>query len=480
MTTRHRKNRAPVTASPLKVAAALAFFALAFSAAKPAHAQEWLKDRRFSEGAGARVGNFEFHPGIAAEGGFDSNWFYRTFKTGANIANVGVVPAGMLRITPSLSLSTIGERRREKSDGDLELPSPVQFRAGVNATYREFFGDQTVRDQRNVSGNASMRVDFGLARPVGGDLYAGYTRSIRPSSSGVADLGFNRNEISGGGDFMLNPGGGTLDWRFGYQARGELFENTGGKGQLDSLTHEASTRGRWKFRPRTAFVYDATLRFTNYVNPVLLRNNRPLRTRIGLTGLVTPRFGVTGMVGWGASFVDTSVDNTGGQIPQFDSVIAEAELRWFLTANPAAEQSGDVSLALSYLSLGYNRDFQPSLISTFYGIDRGFVKFAYFFGGRALVSAEAGAGAIKYPNIFGSSGTAIKGGFTDVRADATLFGEYRFSDSFGINLTGKFTGNFSKNQIPADLISGVTASNPAVVDMNWMRFESFLGVRWFL
>ncbi len=453
---------------------------IGLSFTKPASAQEWLKDRRFSEGAGARLGNFELHPGIAAEGGYDSNWFYRTFKSGANIANTGVVPAGMLRITPSLSLSTLGERRKEKNDGDVpELPQPVQFRGGVNATYREFFGEEAIRNQRNVSGNANMRVDFGVARPTGGDLYAAYTRSIRPSSSGDANLGFNRNEISGGGDFVINPGGGTLDWRFGYQARAELFENTS-HGELDSLTHEASTRGRWKFRPRTAFVYDATLRFTNYMNPIGLRNNHPMRTRIGMTGLVTPRFGVTGMVGWGASFVDTSNDNTGGQIPQFDSVIGEAELRWFLTANPAAEQSGDVSLALSYLSLGYNRDFQPSLISTFYGIDRGFVKFAYFFGGRALVSAEVGGGAIKYPNIFGSSGAAIKAGFTDVRTDATLFGEYRFSDSFGINLTGKFTGNFSKNQIPADLSLGATTANPAVVDMNWLRVEAFLGVRWFL
>ncbi len=460
--------------------AALVCAALVFVTwAKPVSAQEWLKDRRYSEGAGARVGNFELHPGIATEGGYDSNWFYRTHKTGANVANGNVLGAGMLRVTPSLSLSSLGGQRRDQREGDaLELPPAVQFRAGLNATYREFFGAQEVRDQRNVSGAANMRLDFGIARPLGGDLFASYNRVIRPSSSGDPNFGFNRNEISGGGDLIINPGGGTLDWRFGYQARTELFENTG-LGQLDSLTHEASTKGRWKFRPRTAFVYDATWRFTNYLNPVLLKNNQPFRTRIGMNGLVTPRFGVTGMVGWGASFVDTTGD-TAGVTPQFDSVIAEAELRWFLTANPAAEQTGDVSLALSYLSLGYNRDFQPSLISTFYGIDRGFVKFAYFFGGRALLSLEAGGGAIKYPNIFGQSGTLIKGGFTDIRADATLFGEYRFSDSFGINLTGKFTGNFSKNQIPADLTNGVTTSNPSLVDMNWLRFETFAGVRFFL
>jgi hypothetical protein len=50
--------------------AALALFSPVL-VSTPAQAQEWLKDRMYSEGAGIRTGDVELHPGIAAEGGND-------------------------------------------------------------------------------------------------------------------------------------------------------------------------------------------------------------------------------------------------------------------------------------------------------------------------------------------------------------------------------------------------------------------------
>src|SRR4051812_13238374 len=71
-----------------------------------ASAQEWLRDRRVQNGAGYRAGDFELHPGLAGEIGYDSNWFLRSDKTGTNIVNGNPVGAGVIRITPSLSLTT--------------------------------------------------------------------------------------------------------------------------------------------------------------------------------------------------------------------------------------------------------------------------------------------------------------------------------------------------------------------------------------
>jgi hypothetical protein len=39
--------------------------------------QPWLQDRRYGVGIGLRTGNFELHPSIAAEFGYDSNYFQR-------------------------------------------------------------------------------------------------------------------------------------------------------------------------------------------------------------------------------------------------------------------------------------------------------------------------------------------------------------------------------------------------------------------
>ena len=60
--------------------AGVSALALAFFAPRSALAQEWLKDRRYEEGAGIRTGDLELHPGIGGEVGYDSNYFLRTNK----------------------------------------------------------------------------------------------------------------------------------------------------------------------------------------------------------------------------------------------------------------------------------------------------------------------------------------------------------------------------------------------------------------
>jgi len=196
-----------------------------------ADAQEFLKDRRYQEGIGVRSGDFEFHPGIAGEVGYDSNWFLRSEKSGANVINAApnapVEGAGVLRITPSLSLSTLGPQRLEEGAAAQEPPR-VQFRGGLSATYREFIitSDDNLRKQRNVSGAADARVDVNPGRPLGFGIFGNYTRTIQPTVFGNPDLSYNRDDIGVGGEIVTQPNSGTLDWHFGYQLRTELFENS--------------------------------------------------------------------------------------------------------------------------------------------------------------------------------------------------------------------------------------------------------------
>ena len=68
--------------------------------------QAWLSDRRVGEGIGIRVGNLELHPGVAGEFGYDSNYFQRSGED-----EEPLIAAYRLRITPSISLSTLGARR---------------------------------------------------------------------------------------------------------------------------------------------------------------------------------------------------------------------------------------------------------------------------------------------------------------------------------------------------------------------------------
>src|SRR4051794_615155 len=93
--------------------------------------QPWLRDRKYTEGIGYRVGDFELHPGIAAEFGYDSNYFHR-----ASGEFGGPVGSLRLRITPSLSLSTLSKQRTESTTNP---PPDFEFRTMLAVTYNEFF-----------------------------------------------------------------------------------------------------------------------------------------------------------------------------------------------------------------------------------------------------------------------------------------------------------------------------------------------------
>jgi hypothetical protein len=461
---------------------------------------QWLKDRKFSEGQGVRAGDFELHPSIAGEVGYDSNFLLRsdrsnctglpnTCSNGPSIAPV--ISSLEFRVTPSLTLATLGGVRREGDRADVE--PDIAFRASINATYRAFVGLQNQgtgandinqeNDPSNISGAADARLDIKPGRPASLGIFASYGHVVQPNVATLdPNQAFNRDDVGAGLDLGLQPSSGTLDWHFGYQLQAVFFEQGSAFG-FNDLTHEVSTRGRWKFRPRTALIYDATFRFVSYTNDESaqqgLDNSTPLRTRIGLNGLVTDRFAVLVMGGWGASFFDTSA---GPQTPQFDSFIGQAEVKWYIAASPGVgEALSGAGLALSSISLGYSRDFQNSLLGNYYTSDRGYVRFAYMFADRVLLSLEGGLGAVEYPVMYFLDPVVFRhAAFTDIRADATLFGEYRLGPTFGLNATLRYSANFSDvhdmpvQPPPAPGVPGT------VFDMGWSRFEAFVGARIFL
>lgn len=468
-----------------RIAAATAIFASFVFAPKVASAQQWLKDRRYQEGEGLRAGDLEFHPGIGGEVGYDSNWFLRSSSTDARVINGKPIEGGVIRITPSLTLQTLGGQRSEGG-----ASGPLVFSAGLSATYREFIGPQELRDQRNVSGNAFVRADINRSKPIGFDVFATYSRLIQPAVVADPNLSFNRSDVTAGGDVIAIPGGGTLDLRAGYQFYGAFFEESNGA-PFTNLTHEVSMRNRWRFRPRTALFHDTSLRFVNYPNAAralnYLNDSTPLRTRFGVTGLLTDRFGVLLAAGYGATFFK---NGAAASSTQYDSITAQAEGTFYLSQGGGTDEPGKATLLLSTLSLGYVRDFQTSLLGNYYDSNKGYLKLVYFFGGKALFQLDGYAEALGYPQPFyntaagpapvnGANG-APTGSFTNVRVGGTLFGEYRFSNIFGMNLTFDYQQMVSDTQLevgpPA---AGAPAGSTQLYDLSWRRFQALLGARLF-
>ena len=464
----------------VRASAGVAVAAGLVASARDASAQEWLKDRRYQEGAGIRTGDFELHPGIAGEIGYDSNWLLRTHETRQPpFANADPREAGVLRLTPSLSVATLGPQRLE--DGTIAPPPSLQFRGGADLTYREFIGVEEIRKQRNASGNAYVTFDVNSGRPIGFGVFANYRRLIQPSVVADPNLSFNRSDVRAGGELVLQPGSGTLDLRFGYQFYGALFEESNGV-PFTNLTHDITVKNRWRFRPRTALFHDTSLRFITYPNSdravQQLNNSTPLRTRVGLNGLLTPRFGTLLAVGYGGSFYE---GGTALSTQQYDSINGQAEGTFYLSGNPGSAEPGQVSLLLSSITLGFNRDFQNSLLGNFYTSNKGYGRVVYFFGGRALLQGDVFFEAMSFPPIFLNNGpgappTQAIGDFTNFRYGGTLFGEYRFTDSFGVNTTLDYVEVASDTVIPL----GGPAGGPADFHMAYRRFQAFLGARFFL
>ncbi len=434
---------------------ALAAWALPTS---EAHAQAWLADRRFAEGPGFRVGDFELHPGIGAEFGYDTNYFRRS-------DDENPIGALRLRITPHFSISTLGSQRR----GDAPPPD-VEFRGDIAATYDEFFaveGSDADKDliggQRNVGGLLNLALKFFTGRPVFGSLQAGLARTINPSNLGDTSVSFNRLNPNASAEIGFAPGGGLFDFRFNYGISATVFEQSEFE-QLTNLNHRIGTSGRWRFLPRSALFYDTGFNFITYANPQDKTGSHPLRARVGYNGLITDWFGVLVAGGWGASFYEST-----GSIPpnDFDSVIGQAELRFHLTPPPADDPTG-AGLTLSAISLGFNRDFQDSFIGTYYEYNRGYLKFSYFFAGRLLLAVDGGAGAVSFPDIVEPPVAA----WTDIKVDAQLLAEYRFTDYFALNSTIRYDHYFSDTVI-------TPAGGGGFDDLQWQNFQAYLGARLF-
>jgi hypothetical protein len=451
-----------------------------------AFAQGWLADRKTAEGPGIRTGDLELHPGVGGEVGYDSNWFYRSNKQGPQIANgapaLPPADAMIFRLTPSLYVSTLSGQRLQDNPNVRVEPRFVTFRGGAAAIARAFIGKEMSR-QHNVGFHSDARLDLNAGRPVGLGVFAGYNRLIQPQVVADPNLSFNRSDLRGGGEVVFIPGGGTLDLRAGYQIQAALFEESNGV-PYSNLTHEIALKNRWRFRPRTALFSETTLRFINYPNAAravnYLNDSTPLRTRVGVTGLVTDRFGVLGAVGYGATFFKNP-DAVASR--QYDSVNFQAEGTFYLGQTTGSDEPGQATLLLSKISLGVARDFQQSLLSNYYTINRAYLNFEYWFGGRVVVRFDVHGELLEYPQAFINTGpgtapvAATPGDFTNQRVGGDLFGEYRVTSNFGLNTTINYVQQFSDTQIPGGTIPGTTT--PTFFDLNYSRFQAFVGARYF-
>jgi hypothetical protein len=357
----------------------------------------------------------------------------------------------------------------------------------VAATYIDFIGissngnasqpQNDIGSNRNVSAVANARLDILPGREWRGAISAAYVRAIRPNSiSADPDLSFNTDTAAGSAEIDMQPGRGTLTWRWGAEYSAQIYEHDASA--FSNGTFGVFTGGNWNFRPRSMVFYAGTLSFQNYYNSgnaagVGLTSAVPVRSTIGISSLLTNRLSGLASVGYGGSFLD---QNGNTSLQQYDSVIGQAELRYYL-----ADSAMSVGTPSSVV-LGYVRQFAPSQFSNFYGTDSIYLGFQYFLAHNFILSLNGGLAWLEYPTLFWDDPAHTKrhDPFTDLRATAALFAEYRVLPSLGINGTVGYSQEISSvNNLPiAQNPTSALTSN--LFDMGWVRFYAFLGIRWFI
>ena len=433
---------------PLIAALAVALFPL------KASAQAWLSSPDFSEGIGIRAGNLELHPGVGAEFGYDSNYFRASERE-------GVVDVLKLRVTPSITLTTLGSARRNANS------SPnVIFSSGAYVSYHEIFpldsANSEASKRRNAAIGANVRLDVFPRGKIGFDLLADYKRIVETEgrSDDLAGEGFNRDTVRAGGGVTWRPGGGLFEWRAGYTGLYTFFENDDYK-SFANLQHQINLRGRWRFLPRSALLSETRYTFVRYTdNQTQQTDGDLLRSHVGIHSLVTYHLALMGMVGWAASFYQ---GRPGSIAPrQFDSLVANAEARWFIQARPNLEDT-TITSGLSSVALGYTRTFNNSYYGSFYQRDRGYLQFSMFLLGAIAGGLEFGVSRVAYPDV--TVGAFNQPSFTQLRIDSLIFGEYRLTDILALNATVQY-----------DQVNSPSVNNE---DLEYKRFQAYAGVRLF-
>jgi hypothetical protein len=411
---------------------------------------EWLEDRNRIEGAGIRTGNLELHPGIGAEAGWDSNIFYDDENR---------VSSALLRVTPHLMLSTLGAERSTAGVDPNRTPSVV-FRGGLAASFIHFFADN-VRD--SVQGDAGFNLHLAPSRPVSLVVFDNLGHSIRPFTENPTGgkLDYARTNNTAGLTTIFSSRSKVLEASLGYQFGIDYFH--GQEFQFNNnLAHTGIVGGTWRFFPFTAAVYRGEFIGQNYTDPsltptALVSDNFRMNNQVGLNGAITPRLSATVLAGYSAGFYQLGDD--------FDGVIGTAELRWAFRET-------------AHVGAGYNRSYNTSFIGNFFLLNEGYVTADAMFGGVFHLRGRVGLGTQGYGLVLAPDATNLVGNMPyrdDLRAIASVFGEYRATNWLAFNGTFTYTGVFTDFEYLSDQGTGAPFVDPA----QFNKMEAWAGARIF-
>lgn len=418
------------------------------------------------EGPGFRVGDFELHPGIGTEIGWDSNVF---FTDNGNPIPGRFQDSAIFRATASLMLATRGIQRREEGEAGGEgdpAPNPdLSFRGGAWASFFHLFNDN---DRTNVSFGGSLNLGILTGRPFSVRITNDLNRAARPFTENAPGVGYGRLQNTAGVDFSFATTGEVLKFTLGYRNNLFFFEDAGFESN-NRFRHGFILEESFRVLPETGIFHRTAVEVVDYFGGAPVAGASPVNdavtvaTEVGINGALTPELSLTALGGYSAGFFNAP-DPTMYQ-QDYEGPNGRVELQW----TPEERIS---------LVVGGSTSYQPAFIGNFENRWSVYSSFQALIGGVFLLGLDAAFSYHIFGVVIDTSGALL--GTTDTREDprlvTSLFAEYRFSEWLGVNGTLAYLGNFTNYEFISPIgTMGATIIEPARYD----KFEAFLGVRAF-
>ncbi len=432
--------------------------------------QTWLRDSRVTNGPGIQGDRLEYQLGIGANVGYDSNLYLR-----AGTAAEPRTDAFRLSLTPVVGVRTKapadGSRPSYALAGQASVSVIGFLKAFNNPNDPNAPADANKVNDTSIATSAFLGLTIAPGARWSGEFHGGVVRSIQPSNPTDLSASFNRTVPAAGTSLTWSPGGGLFSWKIiGYDLIYNYFEAAAFQ-RFNNFSHTIGTAATWRFLPRTSLFSDSKLNFIRYAAASTEQTNGDaVTTRVGANGLLTNTVGFLVAAGW-ATTVFSSKDGAPKQ--DFDSIVGQAEARFYLTTPPKKDE--DIGVYPSVLTVGYARDWAQSYIGNFIGRDRGYASLGYFFNGKVSALFGVGVARLGFPATTFADGSARNGEFSNLLIDGTAFFEYRFTPHFGANLSVIYN-----RMISDTLLRGNKSDGTVVDDLRWDRIDASVGVRYML
>jgi hypothetical protein len=423
----------------------LLLIAAALLVAAPARAQDHqpgpYSTSVYSEGPGFRLGAvpLAIHPGAIVELGYDSNVFYAPSQP---------VGSALLRLRAHLDLATLAR------DGDgatnATADPKVDFRLSAQLDYREYLTNNAdVQAQRslNLSLAAGLKV---LPRgPFTLTVDEQFVRGVDPrNEEGPASFARDYDRLSLLASYRL--GGGGLELGVGDYFQLAIWES-GDLAFADVYSDEAQLYAKLRLFMQTFLSLTARVGYISYYNDPALEAV-PVRVIAGATTMLTTWLGASAAIGYGNSL------HLRG--PRFSSVIANADVRFFLPSG-------------ARIDVGYDRDFFDSLFADFYVDDRLFVAFEQPFVRWVTARLDGGVRFRHYEGLIdpalihalGYSSSARDDRVYDLRAELSL------RPRAWLALTASY--NFVADQTDFQILYTV-GGNPLIAPTSYLKHSVFV------